>query len=149
MSNPFDRGRRSFLKRSAAAGSVVLSGLPSILRAQQAPGVIAAARQAPAWGLQIGDVLSDRAIVWSRSDKPLRSWSGACARPVSNRSARSNSPTRYEACASVRRTQSANMSREGWISVVMDSSNRLAGWALPTNIYSFWRVLPTFIWPPW
>jgi alkaline phosphatase D len=25
-----------------------------------------------AWGLQIGDVLADRAIVWSRSDKPAR-----------------------------------------------------------------------------
>ncbi len=74
MSDSFDRTRRGFLKRTAAASGLALSGLPGILRAQQAPGIVAAdgARPMAAWGLQIGDVLADRAIVWSRSDKPAR-----------------------------------------------------------------------------
>ena len=74
MSNPPNRDRRVFFKRSAALGGLALTGLPEILRAQQAPAIIApdSARPTAAWGLQIGDVLSDRAIVWSRADKPAR-----------------------------------------------------------------------------
>lgn len=74
MSESFRRARRSFLKRSTAVGGLALTGLPDILRAQQAPAIVASETERPiaAWGLQIGDVLSDRAIVWSRSDKPAR-----------------------------------------------------------------------------
>ena len=66
--------RRSFLRRSAAGGAVVLAhgGLPGILRAQQAPSVITGGRPLTVHGLQTGDVLSDRAIVWSRADRPAR-----------------------------------------------------------------------------
>ena len=74
MSCPSDPTRRGFLLRSAAVSGLALTGLPGILRAQQAPAIVAADSERPmaAWGLQIGDVLSDRAIVWSRSDKPAR-----------------------------------------------------------------------------
>jgi alkaline phosphatase D len=65
--------RRRFLGR-AALGSAALAGLPGILRAQQAPAVITADASRPVtrWGLQIGDVLADRAIVWSRADRASR-----------------------------------------------------------------------------
>jgi len=74
MSRPSDPTRRDFLLRSAAVSGVALTGVPGILRAQQAPAIITADSERPmaSWGLQIGDVLSDRAIVWSRSDKPAR-----------------------------------------------------------------------------
>jgi len=74
MSNPVDRSRRQFIQRSALTGGVLLTGLPGILRAQQAPALIAAdsARPLANQGLKIGDVLSDRAIVWSRADREAR-----------------------------------------------------------------------------
>jgi alkaline phosphatase D len=70
MANRFDR--RRFLAGSAAG--LVVAGLPGILRAQQAPAVVSApsARPHAAWGLQIGDVRADRAVVWSRADRPAR-----------------------------------------------------------------------------
>lgn len=70
---PSPPGRRQFLKQ-ALAGSVALSGLGGILYSRQAPAVIASDSLRPMapWGLQIGDVVGDRAIVWSRSDKPAR-----------------------------------------------------------------------------
>jgi alkaline phosphatase D len=73
MSDKLER-RRRFLKQSALAGGVLLSGVPGILRAQQAPAIIAAdsARPMARHGLKIGDVLADRAIVWSRADKDAR-----------------------------------------------------------------------------
>jgi alkaline phosphatase D len=73
MSDKLER-RRRFLKQSALAGGVLLSGVPEILRAQQAPAIIAAdgARPMARHGLRIGDVLADRAIVWSRADKDAR-----------------------------------------------------------------------------
>ncbi|MGH8240335.1 MAG: PhoD-like phosphatase N-terminal domain-containing protein, partial [Steroidobacteraceae bacterium] len=66
-------GRRDFLKQ-ALAGGVALSGLGGILYSRQAPAVVASDSLRPAapWGLQIGDVVGDRAIVWSRADKPAR-----------------------------------------------------------------------------
>jgi alkaline phosphatase D len=69
----FDRPRRRFLKQTAAAG-LALTGLPGILRAQQGPAILTADSAKPLadWGLQIGDVIADRAIVWSRADKPAR-----------------------------------------------------------------------------
>jgi alkaline phosphatase D len=65
--------RRQFLKQ-ALAGGVALSGIGGILYSRQAPAVIASDSLRPMapWGLQIGDVVGDRAIVWSRSDKPAR-----------------------------------------------------------------------------
>ena len=64
-------GRRSFIKH-AVAGTVTLSGLGGILYSRQAPAVVASDSLRPMapWGLQIGDVVDDRAIVWSRADKP-------------------------------------------------------------------------------
>ncbi|HKU17508.1 MAG TPA: alkaline phosphatase D family protein [Steroidobacteraceae bacterium] len=65
--------RRSFIKH-ALTGSVALTGLAGILHSRQAPAVVAADSSRPMapWGLQVGDVVGDRAIVWSRSDKPAR-----------------------------------------------------------------------------
>jgi alkaline phosphatase D len=65
--------RRRFL-RQAALGSAALAGIPGILRAQQAPSVITsdAGRPMARWGLQIGDVVADRAIIWSRADRASR-----------------------------------------------------------------------------
>ena len=65
--------RRTFIKH-ALTGSVALSGLAGILHSRQAPAAIASDSLRPMapWGLQIGDVVGDRAIVWSRSDKPAR-----------------------------------------------------------------------------
>src|SRR6185436_3349646 len=70
---PVPPGRRQFLKQTLAGG-VVLSGSGGILYSRQAPAVIASDSLRPMaqWGLQIGDVVGDRAIVWSRSDKPAR-----------------------------------------------------------------------------
>src|SRR5579862_5292782 len=61
--------RRRFLKNSIAS-SVALS-FPALA---QAPAVITSERTRPqiASGIQIGDVTADRAMVWSRSDRPAR-----------------------------------------------------------------------------
>jgi alkaline phosphatase D len=71
--NPEQAARRRFLKQ-AFASSVTLSGIGGILHSRQAPAAVASDTLRPMalWGLQIGDVLDDRAIVWSRSDKPAR-----------------------------------------------------------------------------
>src|SRR5262249_32699128 len=64
--------RRSFLRvlSGTAAGAVLLSRrAPALLTAE-------AARPAVAQGASVGDVRGDRAIVWSRTDRP------APARPV-------------------------------------------------------------------
>jgi alkaline phosphatase D len=65
--------RRSFLQQ-ATLGSVALTGIGGILYSKQAPAVIAsdAARPMANWGLQIGDVIDGRAIIWSRADRPAR-----------------------------------------------------------------------------
>ena len=61
--------RRRFLKSSLASG-VALS-FPAL---GQAPAIITSERSRPQAlsGIQIGDVTGDRAIVWSRSDRPAR-----------------------------------------------------------------------------
>jgi alkaline phosphatase D len=71
MSTPLSR--RRFLQR-AAASSVALTGIAGILHSRRAPAAIAsdAARPMAPWGLQIGDVADDRAIIWSRADRPAR-----------------------------------------------------------------------------
>jgi alkaline phosphatase D len=65
--------RRHFVKQ-AALGSAALTGLDTILYARKAPAQITLdpARPATPWGLQIGDVVGDRAIVWSRADRASR-----------------------------------------------------------------------------
>jgi alkaline phosphatase D len=68
-------GRRSFLKRAAACGLSL--ALPRSVEAavfRQAPALVTrdAARPQMPSGIQIGDVLSDRAIIWSRADRPAR-----------------------------------------------------------------------------
>jgi len=64
--------RRGFLKTGLASG--VSLALPSAFA--QSPAVITSERTRPQIpsGLQIGDVLADRAVIWSRSDRPARMW---------------------------------------------------------------------------
>ena len=64
--------RREFVQ--SAGGAVALTGLAGILYTRQAPALVTSdsLRPSPDWGLQIGDVMKDRAIVWSRADKPSR-----------------------------------------------------------------------------
>lgn len=63
--------RRRFLEHTALGGASL--GLASLARAQ-APATLVSDSERPvvAWGLQIGDVLKDRAIVWSRTDRAAR-----------------------------------------------------------------------------
>ncbi|MGR9088555.1 MAG: alkaline phosphatase D family protein [Gammaproteobacteria bacterium] len=74
MSNPFQQSRRRFIK---AAGLALTSGfVPSVT----GRGGFAVSMEPPestdyprvTHGIQLGDVLSDRAIVWSRCDRPGR-----------------------------------------------------------------------------
>ena len=72
MSDETSASRRLFLKHSAAAGAALITpAVPALVRAQ-APAIIPGSRPLTPLGLQIGDVLADRAIVWSRSDRPAR-----------------------------------------------------------------------------
>jgi len=67
--------RRTFLVGAAALGGAVLAGRRYPLWAQTtAPGVITSDKMRPAiaHGVQSGDVVADRAIVWSRTDRPAR-----------------------------------------------------------------------------
>ena len=68
------RGRRRFLLSSTALAGAGL--LPAVLRAQTAPAAITrdAARPLLSSGLQSGDVLADRAIVWARASNEARMW---------------------------------------------------------------------------
>lgn len=72
--DPFRSSRRRFLKGVGLGGGALLGGLPEILRAQQAPAVVASdsARPAAPHGLQIGDSRANRAMVWSRANKEAR-----------------------------------------------------------------------------
>src|ERR1700675_2225800 len=72
MSEHRSNPRRRFLKQSAVVSGAMAAGLPGILRAQSAPAILSADRPLLEQGLQIGDVFADRAIVWSRSDRPAR-----------------------------------------------------------------------------
>ena len=59
--------RRAFLSNltRTAGGVLVASGAPAIVRAQSA-------RPSSEWGTAVGDVTADRALVWSRTDRPAR-----------------------------------------------------------------------------
>ena len=65
--------RRRLLIASALAGG---GGLASVLANAQAPAVVTSDRQRPTFpsGVQSGDVLADRGIVWARSDRAARMW---------------------------------------------------------------------------
>ena len=69
--------RREFLRTTLASGTALALPLavPGIARAQ-APAIITSDRMRPQVpsGIQIGDVLSERGIIWSRSDRPSRMW---------------------------------------------------------------------------
>jgi alkaline phosphatase D len=66
--------RRQWLIASAACAATGASGLTSIFAHAQAPAVVGSDRMRPAFpsGVQSGDVLADRGIVWSRTDRPAR-----------------------------------------------------------------------------
>jgi alkaline phosphatase D len=70
----FEAPRRQFLKQATLGSLAFTSGIGGILYARRAPAVIAADGERPvtSWGLQIGDVVGDRAIVWSRADRASR-----------------------------------------------------------------------------
>ena len=68
--------RREFLKIASAAGTA-LAGEQSTRAQDQptgAPAVVTAERLRPLMtsGVQVGDVTAERAIVWSRTDRPAR-----------------------------------------------------------------------------
>src|SRR5262245_24998276 len=64
--------RRIVLAGAAAAGS----GLSAVLAHAQAPAVVTSDRSRPGFpsGVQSGDVLADRGIVWARCDRAARMW---------------------------------------------------------------------------
>jgi alkaline phosphatase D len=68
--------RRSLLRRAGTTGAGLALGgaLPPRAFAQSAPGVVTGERMRPSlpYGVQTGDVLGDRAILWARSDRPAR-----------------------------------------------------------------------------
>src|SRR4051812_6624894 len=67
--------RRTFVGGSLAVGAVVGNGrLQEALAAQQAPAAIKrdGARPAALQGVACGDVAPDRAIIWSRCDRPAQ-----------------------------------------------------------------------------
>jgi len=92
-----DQTRRDFLWTAALGAS--LSAIPGARAlAQGAAAVIApdAARPVLAQGLMTGDVLYDRAIVWSRSDRPARLWVEWALDPTFRRAQRVRGPHALE-----------------------------------------------------
>jgi alkaline phosphatase D len=70
-----DAGRRVFLKRGlAAAGGTALVGAAGLEARQASPAIVTpeTARPSTAFGAAIGDVTGDRALIWSRTDRPAR-----------------------------------------------------------------------------
>src|SRR6185295_13522488 len=65
--------RRHFLRLTGSAISS-LTILPLKLRAARGPAIITLEKARPSvpFGVQTGDVLADRAIIWSRTDRPAR-----------------------------------------------------------------------------
>ncbi|HWP18945.1 MAG TPA: alkaline phosphatase D family protein [Burkholderiaceae bacterium] len=68
--------RRDFLWQQGLWVGAAGFGLPRILKAQQAPAVVTrdGVRPQMLHGVQTGDVTGDRAVVWTRSDRPARMW---------------------------------------------------------------------------
>lgn len=69
-------GRRAFLKGALGAGGIAVAGglLPQMLQARQAPALIIPDIQRPQlpYGVTSGDILANRAIIWSKADRPAR-----------------------------------------------------------------------------
>ncbi len=61
--------RRQFILTAAVAGGGLIH---HSLRPNSSPAIITSARPKIAYGVQTGDVTSDRAIIWSRCDRPAR-----------------------------------------------------------------------------
>ena len=64
------QSRRRFVKRAAWSVAAIAGAVPA--RRADAQSSVELARPIAGWGLQIGDVLADRAIIWSRADRPSR-----------------------------------------------------------------------------
>ena len=67
--------RRRFVEHSLLVGGTAFA-LPRAVMAQAAPAVVTLEGARPRFtsGVQTGDALADRAIVWTRSDRPARLW---------------------------------------------------------------------------
>src|SRR5262245_8022797 len=65
--------RRSFLHHAAIAGGGLLSA-KSLNKPAPAPAIIISDQMRPAipFGAQSGDITANRAVIWSRSDRPAR-----------------------------------------------------------------------------
>jgi alkaline phosphatase D len=66
--------RRAFLRSSMVAGSGLIAACNTLLASPGFPAIIHSDQMRPAipYGAQSGDITSDRAIIWSRSDRPAR-----------------------------------------------------------------------------
>jgi alkaline phosphatase D len=65
--------RRTFLRRSAAALALSGVGAPFIIRSRAALAATSdTALPGLPYGIMSGDVGTDRAVIWSRSDRPAR-----------------------------------------------------------------------------
>ncbi|MFO1036613.1 MAG: alkaline phosphatase D family protein [Geminicoccaceae bacterium] len=62
--------RRRLLTSAAALGGVVATGLPRAAAAQSVTSD--AMRVGVPYGVQVGDVVGDRAVIWSKADRPAR-----------------------------------------------------------------------------
>jgi alkaline phosphatase D len=74
MPKSLGESRRCFLKQSVAFGGLAgFGGLSSALHGET-PAIVTAESERPvvSHGLQIGDVLHDRAVIWSRADRAAR-----------------------------------------------------------------------------
>ena len=84
MTHPLDPDsppRRRFLHHLSAAGAVLGgSRLGPVLADQQPPALIEAIGAVPTMpcGVMSGDVSADRAILWSRTDRPARMLVDSC-----------------------------------------------------------------------
>ncbi|MES2037000.1 MAG: alkaline phosphatase D family protein [Pseudomonadota bacterium] len=68
--------RRQFLCNASASAAAIIAAtsLPKIVRAQTAPALITADKLRPQLpcGVMSGDITRDKAIIWSRTDRPAR-----------------------------------------------------------------------------
>ena len=75
MSSHYNKSRRQFIQSSGLLLGV--AAVPAVMRPAHASAAIVtldSARPQLAQGIQIGDVRSHRALIWSRADRPARMW---------------------------------------------------------------------------